>query len=104
MAIRVKLYRKVTESDPYSAVVPVTYNDQGMLETVMFPSDTHLEVDYAARVDTQPVYQGFAPRGTLTSAPDWLLFKFTYDGSSRVTKREIAYDSWDNHDTTAVYT
>lgn len=103
MAIRVKLYRKVTESDPYSAVVPVSYNDQGRLETIMFPSETHLEVDYAARVDTQPEYQGFADAGTLTSDPDWLLFKFTYDASSRVIRREIAYDSWDNH-LTAVYT
>ena len=103
MAIKVMLYRKVTEADPYSLVEPVSFNDLGQLETVMFPSNTHLEVDYDVRVDTQPVYQGFSTAGTPTATAEWTLFKFTYDGANRVIRREIGYDSWDNHATTAVY-
>lgn len=97
------LYRRVVPSDPYSVVVPVEINDFGQIETTVAPSDQHLEVDYAARVDTQPVYQGFSAPGTATSDIDgWLLFRFTYDGIGRVTKREIARDSWDNR-VTATY-
>ena len=60
------------------------------------PSNQQMRCDYTDRTDGQPVYLGFAPRSLEASEGDWLLHKFTYDGSERITLRQIAYDSWDN--------
>lgn len=43
----------------------------------------------------QAIHAGYAPRGLATSNEGWLLHKLTYSGAL-TTKREIAYDSWDN--------
>ena len=60
------------------------------------PSNMQMRADYTTRTDGQPVYLGFAPKGLASSATGWLLHKFTYDGSDRVTVRQIAYDIWDD--------
>lgn len=57
-------------------------------------------LDYDVRTDANPVYVGFNIMGTLTSDPNWLLQKITYDGSNRPTLVQVAKDSWDNHTTT----
>lgn len=60
------------------------------------PSNHQIRCDYSDRTDGQPTYIGFAPRSLASSTSGWLLQKFTYDGSSQCTLRQIAYDSWDN--------
>jgi hypothetical protein len=42
------------------------------------------------------IYAAYAPKGHAESATGWLLQKFTWSGSN-CTKREIAYDSYDNY-------
>ena len=64
--------------------------------TTEIPSNMQMRCDYDTRTDGQPVYLGFAPRGLAVGEAKWLLHKFTYDGSDRVTLRQIAYDEWDN--------
>jgi hypothetical protein len=59
------------------------------------PSNQQMRADYLARTDGQPIYVGYAPRGLATSDTSWLLQKFTYDGNSQCTLRQIAYGSWD---------
>ena len=60
------------------------------------PSNQQMDVDYGARTDAQPVYLGYAPKGLADGADGWLIQKYTYDGSDRATKREIAYGNWTN--------
>ncbi len=52
---------------------------------------------------TNAIYAGFAVRGLAQASAGWTLIKFTYDGNNNVTQRQIAYDSWNNRATTAVY-
>jgi len=65
------------------------------VRTAEIPSNMQMKADYVARTDGQPVYLGFAPRGLASNVTGWLLHKFTYDGSDRVTVRQIAYNTWD---------
>lgn len=48
------------------------------------------EIDYAGRVDSQPVFVGWAPPGQPTSAATWKLMQMSYDGSSRIIRRQWA--------------
>ncbi len=60
------------------------------------PTNLQMRLDYGVRTDGQPDYQGFAPRGLLTSQTGWLLYKFTYSADpGSMTLRQIAYSSWD---------
>ena len=87
-----------------SSVEHATYDDSIVaIRSTDIPSNMQMMCDYDVRTDGQPVYLGFAPRGLATSNTSWLLHKFTYDVSNRVTVRKIAFDSWDVHATTAVY-
>ena len=58
------------------------------------PSDLQMQVDYDTRTDSNPIYVGYGPKGLATSTTGWLLQKFTYDSSNRVTVRQVAYDKW----------
>lgn len=70
---------------PYANVV--NYNDSRPVRFIL---------DYDVRTDGQPVYQGFADTGVATSTPEWLIYKFSFNGSNQVTNRDVAYGSWDN--------
>jgi hypothetical protein len=67
------------------------------------PSNMQMRCDYQGRTDGQPVYLGFAPRGLTSSEDGWLIQKYTYDVNNQATLRQIAYDSWDDRATTAIY-
>jgi hypothetical protein len=67
------------------------------------PSNMQMRADYDVRTDGQPVYLGFAPKGLLSSLDGWLVHKFTYDVSNRVTVRQIGYGIWDTRTTTITY-
>lgn len=69
---------------------------------VDIPSNMQMFCDYDVRTDTQPIYIGWAPKALAAGTDGWLLYKFTYDGSNRVTSRQIAYGNWTGH-TTASY-
>lgn len=72
---------------------------------VTWPDNTQQRIDYDVRTDGQPVYVGYAPRGTATSGI-WMIQKFTFttvSGTDYATLRQIAYDAWTNRATTAVY-
>jgi hypothetical protein len=58
------------------------------------PSNMGMRVAYDGSGNAE--YVGFAPRGLAEGTDGWLLQKFTYDGSNRCTKREIAYGNWTN--------
>ena len=64
---------------------------------------SNLQARYAYDASNNVEYAGFAPRGLATSIQGWLLHKYAYDGSNNLTSRLIAYDAWDNYNTTAVY-
>jgi hypothetical protein len=64
---------------------------------------SNLQARYTYDASNNVEYAGFAARGTATSANEWLLHKYAYDASNNIISRLIAYDSWDNHATTAVY-
>lgn len=53
-----------------------------------------LRLDYDVRTDDNPVYVGYAERGVSEDDLKWVLHKFTYDGSDRVTVRQVAIGSW----------
>ncbi len=61
---------------------------------VEVPTNLQMRADYTGHTDSQPLYLGFAARSSAENVNVWLLQKFTYDGSNRVTKREIAYSNW----------
>jgi len=42
----------------------------------------------------QPVYEGYAPKGSKEGDDAWLLFENTYDSDSFITKSEVGYGSW----------
>ena len=67
--------------------------------TTEIPSNLQMMCDYDVRTDGQPVYLGFAPKGLAVGTDGWLLHKFTYDVSNRVTVRQIAYGDWTNRAT-----
>lgn len=67
-----------------------------------FQSDFIILQDYDVRTDGNPIYVGFAPRGTPTSDLSWTIYYFVYDGNAQMTSRTTAYDSWDNR-VTATY-
>ena len=74
--------------------MPRYYDDAQQTQTVRYDAD--------GRADNQPVYIGFAEKGTSESTKSWTIHKFAYDGSSYPTSRTIAIDSWENR-TTASY-
>ena len=82
--------RKVTDAEKREHDVEL-----GAKKTVEIPSNMLQRLDYGARTDGQPVYIGYAKRGTPVGTATWLLRKFTYTGSF-VTLIETAYDSWTN--------
>ena len=67
--------------------------------------DSEKQLDYGARTDDQPIYVGFAEY-QFTSATDvitppqdtgtWVIQKFSYDGSDRVTAIEVRRGAWDD--------
>ena len=71
------------------------------------PSNMQMRCDYDTRTDGQPVYLGFAPKGLGSSfasiASGWLIHKFSYDASDRVTLRQIGYGVWDTRASTITY-
>jgi hypothetical protein len=67
------------------------------------PSNMQMRADYGSSTDGLPDYVGYAPKGLSSSSDGWLLQKFTYDANRQCTLRQIAYDSWDSHSSTANY-
>lgn len=69
--------------------------------------DSEKRLDYDTREDDQPVYVGFAETdyndtdGTIAplTTDTWVIQKFTYDGSNRVTRIQVARGAWDDRAT-----
>lgn len=72
-------------------------DDDGRLQTGGngVPPDTVGRLDYDARIDYQPVYVGWAPSGTATSAAAWEITKLAYDAATP-TNRVIAVETLDD--------
>lgn len=59
-------------------------------------NDQEIRLDYGSRTDGQPEFQGFAAPFAKTSESVWTVYRFTYDGSDFLTRREIFFKtSWD---------
>jgi len=99
---------KIGTSDTLYGEMRVSAAEQAEYESALYakriteiPSNMQMRVAYNA--DGTTLYAGYAPRGLAASTNGWLIQKFTYDASKRVTLRQIAYDNWDNKAGTAVY-
>lgn len=57
---------------------------------------TNQQGRWAYNADSNIQYAGYAPKGLAEGTDGWLLQKFTYDVSQRLTTREIAYGNWTN--------
>ena len=79
----------------------------GMLHGTTFDtaSGMLMKMDYDTRTDSNPVYIGVAKPGTAdsTAAGAWLLQKYTYDSSDRVTIRQVCRNSSWTDRASAVY-
>jgi len=64
---------------------------------------SHKQQRLAYTASGQLEYVGEAVKGAAESDTVWLLHKLEYNASGQQIKRTIAYDSWDNHATTASY-
>jgi len=53
------------------------------------PSNQQMRAEYSGE---DLIYLGFAAAGLSSAASGWLLQKYTYDASGKVTAREIAND------------
>jgi hypothetical protein len=100
----------IGNSELYEGAVKPTSIEQAGFEPDLWasritdiPSNMQKRLDYDVRTDDNAVYIGAAPRGLAESADGWLLYYLEYDASDRLVKLTVAYDSWDNHATTAVY-
>jgi hypothetical protein len=61
---------------------------------VEFPQYYQFSIDYDDRTDGQPVYMGYAPKGSAVGDNDWLIFMFTYNESDQVLTRKSAFGNW----------
>lgn len=69
----------------------------GLLAGTTFGENSSMQqrVDYDE--DGNAIYIGYAPMGTAADEANWLIQKFTYDGSNRMTLRQIKRKgTWDN--------
>lgn len=72
----------------------------GVMQPLPAAFESEKMLDYDARTDNQPVYVGFAESSIKTGAPSasagaWIIQKFTYDGSDRVTRIQVGRGTWD---------
>jgi hypothetical protein len=88
--------RFVGQGQPDSITVNVHEEPLAALRYTEIPSNMQMKIDYVARTDSNPVYIGYVGRGIAEDAGEWILQKFTYDTSDRMTVRQIAYDTWAN--------
>lgn len=77
-------------------VVSVAGSSVYRQRVITYPPEEDTRLDYDTRTDGNPVYVGTAPIATATSSSLWRVLKLTYDSSSRLTRKQIAYGSWDN--------
>lgn len=56
------------------------------------PSNLQIQIEYNGAGNE--LYVGYGARGLATNQTGWLIYKFTYDGSNRVTARQSAFTSW----------
>lgn len=63
------------------------------------PSSLVQQIDYVSRTDGQPIYVGFANRGTSTSSDGWIIQFFSYitiGSSDFVSSRTSSVGIWNN--------
>lgn len=56
-------------------------------------NDLRLQIDYVG--GDNPIYIGYAAKGTATSDSAWIIYKYTYS-SDQVTARATAFGIWDD--------
>lgn len=62
-------------------------------------SSQQLYIDYATRVDGQPVFVGKGARGLATNANGWLVYNFSYDSNGNIISKQSAIGAWTNRAT-----
>ena len=50
--------------------------------------------DNEGRSDGQPVYIGFAEKGSAENEVEWTIHKFSYDGNGFSTERKVGFGKW----------
>lgn len=90
----------VQDADSLDAY-PILVDQHGGMRSSQNPSNQQMRIEYNSN-GTQK-YIGYNDRGKSESSDDWLLHFLEYDGTNRIIKRTIAYDSWDNR-ASATYT
>ena len=72
--------------------------------TTDVPSALQQLIDYGARTDGQPVYQGWAPPGMAQGTNGWLIKYYQYNGSgwcTSITSTALSDANWTNRSTAA---
>jgi YD repeat-containing protein len=87
----------LTDAQLRAAAVPVTVGNFPAVQDVAVttPLD-ETRLDYGARTDGNPEFVASAPQGSATSAAVWRVLKLEYDGSARLTRKQIRDNiTWD---------
>ena len=75
---------------------------QGAQKIFNIPANCQVRVDYL--LGTDPIYVGYADRGTLTSAPAWFILKITWDATPNPTLIQTANEAvWDDRATATIF-
>lgn len=81
------------------------YSAKAVVQEIPSGFQSEKRLDYDVRTDDNPVYVAFglyqkSATGDITpgTADDqvWIVQKFTYDASNRVTRIQVARGAWDN--------
>lgn len=82
----------------YNSTVEKDENDQILhAKKVTDVGNTQeIRCDYDVRTDDNPVYVGYGYADQPITSTGWLIYKLTYDGSSRVTVKQTATGIWNN--------
>lgn len=84
----------------------ILISDDGRIEVIYAVgfNTTQERYDYTGSQMGQPVYSGYAVRGSAASAAVWTIAKRTFDGTGRVILKQTAVNvAWDDRATTASY-
>lgn len=76
----------------------IQYVDVYAVKTENLTGPLQLLFDYTGHADGQPAYSGQAVPGVAQGTASWILYKYTYDGSSpaNLIQRQTGYGSWTN--------
>jgi hypothetical protein len=90
-------------SDDFYGLLPVTTIEKAEHDNILHAkrvtdsgSASDVRLDYDVRTDDNPVYVGIGYAGQSITSTGWLIYKLTWDGSSRLTLKQSTTGIWNN--------